>query len=67
MEHIDTITATTIEVGDLVELWDDEADTYVTEEVQNVEDDDDFIIVTTDTFPDGLAVQPDALVRIFGY
>lgn len=67
MEHIDTILASTLDTGDLVELWDDDESEYVIEEAYSVEDDDDYMIVTTDRFPGGMAVPSGSRVRIFGY
>lgn len=67
MEHIDTVIATSLLAGDLVELWDDEAEVYVIDEALSVEDDEDHVIVTTDRFPDGMAIPYGDMVRIFQY
>jgi hypothetical protein len=65
--HIDTIAAATIEVGDLIDRWDDDSEKYVIETVTSLEDAGDYIEVYTEESPDGFALPADLPVRLYLY
>ena len=67
MNPIDSILASTIEVGDNIEVWDDVVERYVVETVTSVEDIGDYMEVTTEENPDGWHILADSTIRIFDY
>ena len=65
LTHTDTVTASTIEVGDNIEVWDDVAGKYVIETVTGIEDIGAHMEVTTEENPDGWHILSDSDVRLF--
>lgn len=65
LTHTDTVKASTIEVGDNIEVWDDEKERYVIETVTGVEDAGDYMEVETEENPDGWGIPSDSDVRLF--
>lgn len=65
MTHTDTVLASTIEVGDNIEVWDDVVERYVIETVTNVEDIGEYMEVSTEENPDGWHILADSEVRLF--